>query len=295
MPHRSSKWMPAFLHAVPISLFILGLFYYWFAVADRYVIFLYNHLDATPFDRLTSARYWMSGLVASGAVMVLYAIANWFLGRLAGLRYRVYTPPKWRQTWLLCVIPLIVGILAITMTRNQPRLPLSNAVSCVAATLAGLALALMPGSLAAQRPSELGWLALYGMGLVPGLLFLRAVELPERGLVSAPGAFVFAVGGVCAGAVWLAILTWLRVSRQKSWVGPGELLAAGLGLSYVLMPLAHHVLFVPPDYRYISTSSNFFAFNPGVQLVSFVVTAALAVGVARLQRRLQKKEEETGE
>jgi len=41
---------PALLHAVPISLFVLGLFYYWFDVADRYAIFLYGHLGATPFD-----------------------------------------------------------------------------------------------------------------------------------------------------------------------------------------------------------------------------------------------------
>ncbi len=31
------------LHAAPIVLFILGAFYYWFAIADRYAIFLYYH------------------------------------------------------------------------------------------------------------------------------------------------------------------------------------------------------------------------------------------------------------
>ena len=58
-------------HALPISLFILGLFCYWFAMADRYVTFLYGHLGAIPFDDVTNSRYWMAGLVASGAVMVV--------------------------------------------------------------------------------------------------------------------------------------------------------------------------------------------------------------------------------
>ena len=36
-------WGPALAAAVPIVLFVLGLFYYWFAVADRYAIFFYGH------------------------------------------------------------------------------------------------------------------------------------------------------------------------------------------------------------------------------------------------------------
>ena len=41
--NRRGKWGISLLEAVPISLFVLGLFYYWFAVANRYVIFLYGH------------------------------------------------------------------------------------------------------------------------------------------------------------------------------------------------------------------------------------------------------------
>jgi len=72
----------ALAHAVTITLFIFALFYKWFAVDDRYAVFLYNHLNATPFDEVTSSRYWMSGLVVSGAVMVLYIAANWLLVHL---------------------------------------------------------------------------------------------------------------------------------------------------------------------------------------------------------------------
>ena len=52
-------------HALPISMFILGLFCYWFAIAERYVTFLYGHLGATPFDDVTNSRYWMAVMVVA--------------------------------------------------------------------------------------------------------------------------------------------------------------------------------------------------------------------------------------
>lgn len=278
-------WKPAFVYAVPISLFVLGLFYYWYAVADRYAIFLYGHLSATPFDETTSGRYWMAGLVACGAVMSLYTITTWLLGRLATLRRQDYSPPTWWHIWLLCASPLIIGIPLITMTFNRPTLPFSYAMACLAATLIGLAFALTPGSLAAQRPTDLGWLALDGLGLMPILLLLRAVELPGRGLIAVSTAYFAAMGGIFAGAIWLGIITVLRIWRHRSWPAASTLLAAGLCLSYLQMPLVHHLFFTPPDYRYISTSSNFFAFNPGIQLMVFLVAGILAIGFTRLRAK----------
>lgn len=282
------EWKPALLRAVPISLFILSLFYYWFAVADRHAIFLYGHLGATPFDDVTSSRYWMSGLVASGAVMAMYTLANWLLGRVAAShRWVYYCPPAWWRVWALCAVPLVVGIPAITMTLNSPTLPLSNGMACVVAALIGLALALAPGSLAAQRPFDLVWLMLDGVGLMPSLLLLRAIELPSRGLISVPVACLAALGGTFAGAVWLGVMTGLRAWRHKSLPGADVLFVAGLCLSYLLMPLVHHLLFVHSEYRYISTSSNFFAFNVGVQFMVFFVAAILAIGVTRLRQQVQ--------
>lgn len=284
------RWTPALLHAAPVGLFILGLFYYWFAVADRYAIFLYGHLGATPFDEVTSSRYWMSGLVACGAVMILYVAANWLVGRIEALRRRSYRPPAWWQVWAFCAPPLIVGIAIITMTANWPTLPPLNAAACVLATLIGLALALMPGSLAARRPVDLIWLAFDGMGLMPTLLLLQAIELPGRGLrLSVSMAYLVAFGSTIAGAVWLVIMTGLRAWRRKPSPGAGALLAMGLSLSYLWMPLVHHLLATPPECRYISAASNFFAFNLEVQLVVFFVAAALAVGITRFRKYVQRK------
>jgi hypothetical protein len=284
-------WGPALAAAVPLCQFVLGLFYYWFAIADRYVIFLYGHTApgiplAQPFDAMTRSRYWMAGLVAAGAVMVIYAAFNWVLGRIADRRGQNYRPPAWWRVWTLCVLPVIVGIPAITMTHNTPTLPFGLAAACVIATLAGLALALLPGEWAARPPVDLIWLAFDGMGLMPILILLRSVELPGRGVsVSMPLGILFAFGGLLAGMIWLGIMSGMRAWRHRPTPSAIALLAAGLCLSYLLLPLVHHLFATPSGRRYISTASNFFAFSLVLQLVVFAVAAGIAVGVTRLRKR----------
>ena len=78
-------WQVELFFAVPIVAFVISLFYTWFAVLDRYFIFLYHHnmgpgFDTTPFGWVTASHYWMSGLVAGGAVMVPYMAINPVLG-----------------------------------------------------------------------------------------------------------------------------------------------------------------------------------------------------------------------
>ena len=280
----SIAWKPALPFAFAISLLILGLFYYWFAIADRYAVFLYGHLGATPFDHVTSSRYWMSGLVACGAVMITYTMGIWLLGRVAAFRQAIYAPPAWWRIWLLCVPFLAIGIPVITMRCNAPVLPPLNALTCLLATVVGLALALMPGALAAQRPGELLWLMADGAGLMPSLLLLRAVELPARGLIGVGTARLVAIGSLLAGALWLGAMTALRMWRHKAYPAATALFVTGLCQSYLLMPLIHHLFFTPARYRYISASSNFFAFSAGLQALVFLAAAALAVGTARLRR-----------
>ena len=83
------------------------------------------------------------------------------------------------------------------MTVNWPTLPLFNAMECVPATLLGLALALAPGAWAARRHMALAWLTMDGFGLMPVLLLLWAIELPGRGLISAPVAYGVAGEFLC--------------------------------------------------------------------------------------------------
>src|SRR5690606_2084434 len=136
----SNLWRVEIAFALPIVALVTYLIYTWFAVSARYFIFLYFHemgagFDTTPFGAVPASRYWVSGLVPRGAVVLLYLAANFVLGRLL----RADRAPVWWRAWLLAAVPLLVIIPAMVMTVNDPVLPLANAAQLTPATLAGLA------------------------------------------------------------------------------------------------------------------------------------------------------------
>ncbi len=213
------NWIHSAIHALPITVFLLGLTYYWFAVADRYAVFLYEHLGATPFDAVTGSRYWMAGLIANGFVLVLYTATMWLLSRVAATRQIAYTPPDWRRIWLLSALPLVAGVLWITMTQNAPTLPIGLALATVASTLVGLALALWPGRWAAERPTDLLLLMADGLGVALMLFTVRLVEWPTHELLTPGISYTVAVAGVVLAGVWLAMMTIFRRWWGKSMPG----------------------------------------------------------------------------
>lgn len=280
----TGRW--ALLHALPVAALVLGLHCYWFAVADRYAVFLYGHLGATPFDEVTSSRYWMAGLVAAGAALVAYNGGVWLLARLIEARRGSYSPPAWWRVWAVAALPVAGGIVLVETTANAPTLPLPNALGSAVAALAGLAVALAPAGWAARRPADLVWLAADGLGLAPVLLLLRAVELPGRGLSVPPTvAWLMAGGSVAVGAAWLLAMGRLRAWRRRPAPTALAVFLAGLAISYLGMPLAHHLLATPAEYRYISTASNFFAWSLPIQLAALAVAGALAGGATAARRR----------
>lgn len=288
---KHTTWRRPLGYAAAVSIVIFGLFYYWFGVANRYILFLYGHTannisTTQPFDSHTASRHWMAGLVAAGIVLVLYTAASWLAGRIAARRGHSYEPPDWWRIWLLCVPLVGLGIPLMVMMVNTPTLPPSLAAACVVATLVGLAVALMPGRMAAERPDDLLWLAADGLGLVPPLLLLRVVELPGRGLSVSPAiVWTFAIGGTAVGFAWLVVMSLLRRWRRKATPGVGALVAAGLGLSFLMTPLLHYLVAGPPGYRYISNADNFLAHNLYLTLLSLVVTVGLAVVVTEARKR----------
>ena len=104
-PHGGRSLGPsrlAFVWSVPVTSLMLSLLYCWFAVADRHVVFLYYHdmgprvPDTAPNSFVTSSRFWMAGLVASGTVLVLYTAAT----LLASWLRRSFRLPAWWRVWL---------------------------------------------------------------------------------------------------------------------------------------------------------------------------------------------------
>jgi hypothetical protein len=287
---KAGNWRLVAIFAFFTTLIMLGLFYYWFAVADRYVIFLYNHdmppqfPDTSPFSQITSSRYWMAGLVASGFVLVLYSSGNLLLGRLIS----DYRPPAWWQVWSLSSLPLAILLPLITMTANRPVLPFGNALPVTLVTLIGLALALSPGRIAAQDPAGLFLLTLDGFGLMLIVLIVsqipRLIELSSRGLV---GFIVVAILGLAAGFFLLLFSTVIYKWRRKTIPGSFMVLTAGLCVAYPLMALVHHLYVgLTGGYFYISDGDNFFARSLWPNLLAWLLAAAIVVAITRLRQHL---------
>ncbi|MHB1295513.1 MAG: hypothetical protein ACYC4R_11020 [Anaerolineae bacterium] len=273
-PHPR-PWLAAGTHALPVTLIVLGLFVYWFGLADRYAVFLYGHLDATPFDAVTSSRYWMAGLVAGGIVLVLYTLTNLLAGAIARLAHRTYAPPTAWRVWRCCAPAVAIGVTAITMSMNAPTLPLGLALACATSTLAGLILGLLPGAWAATRPRAL-------LGLVPVLALTRALELPAQGILDPGIAAGIVAGCLLGGAVWLAIMGWIRARLRASVPASLAVFVAGLALAYPLAALLHHVFFTPADYRYITTARNLSPESPLLLAASWAAAGLLAWAAAGL-------------
>jgi hypothetical protein len=286
----SVSWKSALWRAIPVALLIVGLFYYWFAIANRFLIFLYGHLGATYFDEPTASRYWMAGLVASGALLVCYTAIHAVSGAWARSRGKSVSTSAWWRVWVLCAGPLSVVVYHIARYGDVPHLPPMLALACVGSTLVGVALALIPAGLATRATGEFVWRAVAGLGIAPALLLLRVIELPATGLLAPAVAYPLALGSTLAGALGSGVVAWLYVRRHGAAWAWHDILVAALCWSYLLLPLVHHLFFTPVHYRYITTKSNFFALTWGVQGLCWIVAAALSAGVTRLQHHLVKKE-----
>ena len=279
------------LHGLPVTSLVLILLYYWFGVADRYVVFLYFHdmgpvvPDTSPFSRVTSSRYWMASLVASGLVLVLYTSMNWLAGRLRPH----YAPPPWKYVWLACAPLFIIFIPAITMCLNMPVLSWSYATLVTVVALIGVALAIIPGSLAARRPWDLVWLAADGWGLA--LILTTLSQLDDIGRWVASGIdwrVLLSLVILAFGVGWLLLLTAVRYWRG---VFVGDFLAlaiAAICVAYLCLPFMHHLLGTD-GYFYITDSDNFMAGSIGLQLVVWAISAFIIWGLVGLRTELAKR------
>ncbi|MFQ5459877.1 MAG: hypothetical protein ACE5EL_03695 [Anaerolineae bacterium] len=288
------------IHGAILGAVVVGLDYWWFAVADRYAVFLYGHVDmpgsapATPFDSVTTSRYWMTGFVAAGTVLVLYTAWALLAGAWARRRGVAAAVPRRSRVWLWAMPVVVVGVPAVTMTTNAPTLPMRLAAAATATALAGIGLALLPADLAARRPKHLITVTLYGFGTAMSLWGWRAIELPGRGLMADVPALAIALGSVAAGFAWLVALASVhrrvppatsgrnRGGQQGLPDGPGRptpeaILAAGLTWWLLVTPLAHHIFATPREYRYITSGANIYGWGPRVVLSGVAIAWALAV------------------
>ena len=153
--------------------------------------------------------------------------------------------------------------------------------------LAGLALALVPGSLAARRPIYLLGLALDGTAVMFILYFCSMLPRAGRWWVSgSQGRAGIIVGGIVVGVVGLLIMMALRAGLRQQIPNTLTEIVAGLDVLLVL-PLVHHLYvgFIE-GYFYLSDAANFFAPTLWYQIFALLLTILIVWLTLQLSRYL---------
>ncbi len=301
-PGRESErrvWGLALGLALLIVALVTWLFYTWFAVRDRYEIFLYYHdmgqgFDTTPFGWVTVGRYWMSGLVASGAVLVAYSVVQILLGRVV----RGYRGPDAWRVWVFCAVPLGAILPAIVMTVNDPTLLPLYTAQVVAAVWIGLVVALFTGHVAAERPLEYALLLVDGGGPACLLVALTAMERLPHWLARGSTGVLIGLAMVLGAGVGLTVAVsafrwWRRLPPPPTalWF------VAGLQVTYLLLPLIHHLFFCTDEgswmdagyFTYMPGADNYFARSALLQVGVWAIVGAFTTGVSLVRKRLGRR------
>ncbi|MFZ5941780.1 MAG: hypothetical protein ACOYXB_14515 [Bacteroidota bacterium] len=277
--------------AIITTLTILGLFTYWFGFADRSLLFLVDHdmgprfPDTSAFSRVTVSRYWIAGLLASGYVFVAWSLFN----LLMPLVRKGYSPPAWWTIYVLCAPFLLAGSLLIPMTLGTPHLPFIHAVKVMTATLAGTAVALMAGNLAAGGFRKFLLLGIDGMAV--GLILNLAIWVVDRRGELAGWTEVLS-GYLLVLFVTVLISTYFYVSLKLK-AKTGEMMALYFASFYLFGVLFHHLAGTNGHF-YVSSSDNFFSNSLPLQLISWaaawlVFYAQIQVGAGLIERKKDKK------
>lgn len=279
--HSKYDNLKTFLYILPICLIILSLFYYWFVIAERSEVFLVYHNmgprvpDTSPFSFVTASRYWMSGLVASGFVLLVYFPVNFILFRV----FRKYSPPSWKKVLLFTSPILVTGTLVITMTMNQPGLPFFHALKVTLATLAGLGIAMKTSELAGEKLIKLILYAADGFAI--GLIMITTSGWLSN-LDYLPGwriTFILITYGVCFFilAISTIIFVWKKIESF-----PNLIFITAMTIAYPFGTVFHH-LFGTDGHFYITNSDNFFTKNIFLQILVFIVGYLITLFLGRLR------------
>jgi hypothetical protein len=255
----------------------LGIYFYLFGCADRKIVFLYEHLGLTPFDRMTTGRYWMTGLVLSGFLTILYLITQLIL------RFTI-KPEKisWKTIVKFSVIPLIIGVVLITMTLGEPKLTFLIAISSVLALTIGIAIgfSVIDDLIKDYRPTFIYLIC--GLGLVPFLLFFRVLELPEKGILAMNISVLVIVISIVGGFFWLLISYRIfKYNRPRLT----NVIKGTLAIGYIGLPLLHYLIATPKGIPYITSADNFFADNMILRITNWILLTLIVFLVDKLTKR----------
>jgi hypothetical protein len=184
---------------------------------------------------------------------------------------------------------VLVGIPVITMTTHSPILPFWLAALTTTVTLAGLALALPAASFAAAHPLDAALLGFDGFALTLWITVLPGLQYLSMWIARSNRTYLLMLGALpIVGLVALAILTALRRWLRRPMPSALGLGGAGLTVSYLVLPLAHHTLFSDGHF-YITDMNNFFTRDIAVQAFTWIATGTVVWAVSYVRRRWQQR------
>lgn len=260
----------SFVHSVLISAVILTLYSLWFIFLDRRFTFLYGHLHSTPFDFRTASRYWMTGLVASGAILVGYTTINLIIKRFR----HGYRLPDWQSVWRYSCLILSLPLFIILTFVGKPSIPVLLSFWIIVVLFTGLRLALYVSDFIVSNFRQSVFAFFDGLTLVPILLFIPlGVEFGLRKSLSALLIITpVVIVGIALFGQWITTLLYKRFKQLFS--SSLNVFLSGLTTAYLLLPL-YHYLTSRSKHIYISDSGNFFANSIWLQVTAFLAVTGV--------------------
>jgi hypothetical protein len=254
------------------------LYYYWFQVADRGIVFLYGHMGAEPFDQVTTSRYWMTGLIACGILFLVYTLAL-FLTKKIHSAYRI---PDWRVVAAVISACAVIVVPACTLIGTEPHLPYVLVGITAAVLILGIWIGIYLSHRVLTKPGQMMWVGIESWGVVPPLLLIHAIEIPSMN-PAVSGPFIYALAGmsIVFQIGWLSITCYERRVKKLPKPNWSHIYLTGLFISYTILPLVHYLCMTPLEIKYITTAQNFFSLNLPLQAAVFLIPAGITWGIVR--------------
>ncbi len=261
------------IHALLLSLFVLVIFVYWFAILPREQIFLYGHMGYGPLSAFTISRHWMTGLVIGEMLLVIYLPLNLILKKF----FKGYQLPDWKNlSYYLCLYLFLPLFLLLTVFA-KPTLPFLLSLWVFVILFLVLRLALYLTHLAFNNFKHFIWLTIDALSLLPVLMIVPT--LIQYGLQRSFPLFPLLVLPPLVAAalslIWFTIITWLSKRFQRPMPSSLQLFLSALESAYLFFPFLHYFISNPSGTLYITNGDNFFASNPLIQLGTFVLVLVL--------------------
>ncbi len=209
----------------------------------------------------------MTGLVASGGVLVAYTVINLVIKKLL-CNYQL---PDWKSVWRYSCLILSLPLFIILTFVGKP--PISALLSSwiIIVLFAGLRLALYTSDFIVSNFRQSVWVFFDGLTLVSILLFIPlGIEFGLR--KSLPAVLVVTpvvIVGIALFGLWIMTLLYKRF--KQPYPPSLNVFLAGLTTAYLLLPF-YHYLTSRPNHIYISDSGNFFANSIWLQVTAFLIT-----------------------